>query len=359
MKRLLLIICLAVLCLVGIGFGYVHFHSRQTIPVTDLGFARPASVPGAPQPDGAAPPKTETIPSALVYKLPPGSAAVVFADVARLRASSFANELGALAPSSKQDPQYTEFVRDTGFDYSRDLDRVALALWPQSAPTSVVALADGKFDANKIKAYALQTGKKIRSSGHEIYEVPEQDSKRVIRFSFLSPSRIVLADGPALEKVLSVHSANRMDPAMISRVSQVSGAAIFAVARTQDLAQDIGIDASRSAQLARMLKSVRNITVAGQPVANNFNLSADAECDSSFDALELMTLLDGLRWMGRAALADPRTQQQIGPQWAALDSLLKAAALTHDRQFIRLRVQLTQKMLAAAAAPPQQNSGAR
>lgn len=359
MKRLFLILGLALLFLAGLCFGYMYFHSRQTIPVTDLGFARPASIPNPPQPDNAAPFKTEPIPSALVYELPPGSSAVVFADVARLRASAFAKELSALAPSSEQDPQYSEFVRNTGFDYSRDLGRVAVALWPQTSPTSVVALAEGRFDINKIKAYALQSGRKIRSNGHEIYEVPEQDSNRLIRFSFLSPTRIALGDGPALQKVLSLQSANHLDAAMAARVSQVSGAAIFAVARTQNLAQDIGIDASRSAQLVRMLKSVRNITVAGQPVANNFNLSADAECDSSFDALELMTLLDGLRWMGRAALADPRTQQQIGPQWSALDALLKAAALTHDQQFIRLRAQLTQKMLAAAAAPPQQNSGSR
>jgi hypothetical protein len=358
MRRFFLILGLGIACIALAVFAYVHFHSGQVPPVSQDLIRAAASNPSA-HPHATSSPKSFEAPSSLVYGLPSGAPAIAYADVAELRASAFAKELSALAPSSNQDPQYTEFVRNTGFDYSRDLDRVALALWPQNSPTTVVALADGKFDASKIKAYALRAGKRASASGHEIYEVPEQDSSRVVRFAFLSPTRIALADGPALEKILSPPYANRMDPAMAARVNPVSGAAIFAVARTHNLAQDVGIDPARSAQLARMLKSIRNITLAGQPVADNFNLSADAECDSSFDALELMTLLDGLRWMGRAALADPTTQQQIGPQWPALDALLKAATLSRDRQFIRLRVQLTQKMLAAAAAPPQPNSNSR
>jgi hypothetical protein len=353
MKRFLWTLGVGVLCLAGIAFAYVYFHSSHVPPMGESDLSTAASTPSTPQSNGSGPARAAKGPSDLISQLPTGAPAIVFADLTALRASAFAKELASLAPSSQQDPQYTAFVRDTGFDYSRDLDRVAIALWPQSSPTSVLTLADGRFDERKIEKYALRTGRIVRNGHREIFEVPEQDSKRVIRFTFLSPGRIALADGPALDEVLLPSNANHLDPAMYARVRQVSGAAIFAVAKTQNLAQDIGIDASHSAQLARMLQSVRNITLTGQPVAENLNVSADAECDSTLDAVELMTLLDGLRWMGRAALADPKTQQQIGPQWPALDALLKAATLSHNHQFLQLRVQLTQEMLAQAATPDQ------
>jgi hypothetical protein len=56
--------------------------------------------------------------------------------------------------------------------------------------------------------------------------------------------------------------------------------------------------------------------------------------------------------MGRAALADSKTQQQIGPQWPALDALLKAADISHDGHLVQLRVQITPQMLQAAGAAP-------
>ncbi|HYM06031.1 MAG TPA: hypothetical protein VEU11_05675, partial [Terriglobales bacterium] len=288
----------------------------------------------------------------LVHQLPTGASAIVYADVAQLRASAFAKELAALAPTSDEDPQYTAFVNATGFDYSPDLDRAAMALWPHTAPTTVLVFAEGRFDRKKIANYALQTGKLAKEGGLEVYEVPEQGSSRRIRFAFLAPNRLALADGPALDALLKPTSANNLDPVMSARVAQVSGAAIFSVARTENLTQDIGIDESHDAQLARMLKSIRSISLAGQPNATNFSIAANAECDSSLDALQLMTVLDGLRWMGRAELADPKVQQQIGPQWRPLDELLKATSLTHSGHTLRLRAQLTEQMLAIASGSP-------
>ena len=349
MKRAILILALSLLALGVLGLAYVY-HSEGGPDADQKGLLPVAAdAPGTPS---SASPVIAKEQSDLVHQLPAGASVIVYADVTQLRASAFAKELSALAPTSDQDPEYSAFVRATGFDYSRDLDRAAMALWPRTAPTSVLVLAEGRFDPKKIESYALQTGRLTIESSHDIYDLPEQGSNRRIRFTFLAPNRLALADGPALAAVLKPGSARNLDPAMSARVAQVSGAAIFSVARTEDLPQDIGLDESRNAQLARMLKSVRAITLAGQPAASDFNIAANADCDSALDALQLMTVLDGLRWMGRAALADPKVQQQIGPQWRPLDELLKAASLTHSGKTLRLRAQLTEQMLAQAAGPP-------
>ncbi|MHB8755712.1 MAG: hypothetical protein ACYC92_12285 [Candidatus Acidiferrales bacterium] len=351
MKRTVTILLAA--CILAAVFAYIHY-TREKAAQTQAQDAQLSIAPGAT----AAP----TAPNApadspdLIHQLPAGASAVIFADVTALRAAPIGKELAGLAPTSAQDPEYTRFIRSTGFDYSRDLDRVALALWPKNSPTTVVAIAQGKFNKARIERYALRTGKVVKHGQWEIYEVPEADPARTVRFVFLSPAEIVLADGPGISAVLG-SARNRLDPEMSQRVAKVAAAPIYAVARTPDLAKDIGIDETHSAQLAHLLQSIHHITVAGLPAGRNLTVTAFAECDSTLDAFQLSTALEGLVWMGRAALADPKTRQQVGPQWPALDALLKAADISHDSDFVRLHVQITPQILrAAVSSAPQGNA---
>lgn len=353
MKRTLTTLLFVFIAAVAV-FATIHHHQlvkqRQAFD---------APSPATSIPSGQS--STPANPSApnLVQQLPIDASAVIFVDAAALRTSSFANELAVLAPSSAQDPDYTDFVRASGFDYSRDLDRAAVALWPQTSATSVLALAQGRFDQAKIERYALRTGRMVRIHSMNIYEVREENSPRIIRFTFLAPGEIALADGPALSQVLGAPNTHRFDPEMSARIAGVSGAPIYAVARTQDLPKDLGIDTSHSAQLARLLRSVHAITAAGRPAADNLKISAAAECDSALNALELSTTLQGLLWMGRAALADSKTRQEIGPDWPALDALLKAADISHDSHLVQLRIEITPQMLQAAGAATPANGVTR
>ncbi len=344
MKRALTIFFVACIAAL-VAFAAIHHHEvikqRQAFD--------------APSPETPNIPASERSASAssasdldLIHQLPASASGVVFLDLAALRSSSFANELSTLAPNSAQDPAYTEFVRATGFDYSRDLDRAAVALWPQTSPTSVLALAQGRFDETKIEHYALRDGRLVKSHGQNIYEVREQGSSRLVRFTFLAPDEIALADGPALSQVFGPPNPHRLDPQMSARIARISGAPIYGVMRTEDLPKDLNLDLPHSAQLARLLHSIHAISISGRPSSEDLKLFASAECDSTLDAIQLSTALQGLIWMGRAALADPNAQQQIGPQWPALDALLKAADISHDGHLVDLRLQITSQMLHAA-----------
>lgn len=348
MKRALTIILVA--CIVFIA-AFACFHHRRVIKQRQE-FDAASPTPIAPRVAGTNLPAPTNAPS-LVQQLPANASAVVFVDVAALRSSSFANELASLAPMSAQDAAYTQFVRATGFDYSRDLDRAALALWPQTASTSAVALAQGRFDQEKIEHYALRNGGRVVTiHGEKIYEVREENSPRLVRFTFLAPGEIAMADGPALSQLLGSQNSPRLDSQMSALVARVSSAPIYAVARTQDLPKDIGIDVSHSAQLAAMLRTIHTVVASGRPSTDDLKLFASADCDSTIDALKLSTTLQGLLWMGRAALADSNTQRQIGPQWPGFDAMLKAADISHDGRQLQLRIQLTPQMLQSVMAPP-------
>ena len=69
-----------------------------------------------------------TRPESLLLRLPTQDAVVVGADFQAVRRSGFLDPL--FDSKTPQDADYTAFVRDTGFDYRRDLDYVLASFAP-------------------------------------------------------------------------------------------------------------------------------------------------------------------------------------------------------------------------------------
>ena len=240
--------------------------------------AEPASTPSAPV--VATPAHTSDV----LSLLPSGAPVLAFADVATLRASPFAADLQALEPAPDEDKDYRDFVRETGFDYSRDLDRFALDAWidankrlPNGAPrVSLIAVADGKFDRAKISAYALRSGGKATRHGDiDVYEVPSNIPGEKLTFAFLSATRIALAQGANLDPVLAKDGSASLDSATRERIARVSGSTIFAVAQTNDLSKIIAIPGIESGQLNRILSSIRGLSLDGHPDVGDLALKAE------------------------------------------------------------------------------------
>jgi hypothetical protein len=295
----------------------------------------------------------------ILSQLPAGAPAIAYIDVAALRQlqdSPLAAVLGLAKPGPGGDREYEAFVRDTGFDYTRDLDRVAIAFWPTnpSAPAGglaenrVLAIASGRFDQQKIEAYALRSGKAITRGAQSLYEMP---GKPPVSFAFLSPMRIVLASGKGAEDLLPLANSPALDAAMQQRIARVAGAPIFAVARTDDLPNSFYANFRNSPQLERLARSVRGLSLAGQPDGDEIRTALDAECDSMTSAIEIATLLDGFRMIGSMALADPKTRREMTKEQAALlDALVRQAKVTHQDRWVRLRLDITPAMLAVSAS---------
>ena len=348
-KRAWIVIAVVLLCLVAAGVAYYYWQSRPLPPIV-------STLPGVP---AAGPPPD------ILSQLPADAPVVAYIDAVNLRTlqnSPLAAALGLASPGPQADRDYANFVRDTGFDYTRDLDHAAIAVWPASVGTPdnvlgedrVIAIADGRFDQQKIKTYALRTGKEIAHDQRQVYEVPGNPP---VSLTFLSPTRIALAGGRNATELLARVSPNASSsasrgPAMQSRIQRVAGAPMFAVARADRLPQSIYAPLHNSPQLEQIARSVQAITLAGQPDRDNLKVTLDAECDSLKNAVQLAFLLETGKMAGSMALSDPRTRRQMTrEQYAFLEALINRATINHQNKVVRITLEITPDMLAAAPPP--------
>lgn len=286
----------------------------------------------------------------LISLAPADSAYLLYADLVTLRASPFLARLMALAPSPAADPEYAGFVRATGFDYTRDLDRMVFAARPSSTASLTIALAEGRFDHDKISGYALRTGKLERHSGAEVYVFPPGPSSRAMAFAFLAPNRVVLAEGPdsaaAVAALASHRAPSTFEPAMRERISRVADSAVFAVGQVGPVPENFAPGGMRSDQFTNLVRSLRRFTLAARPEGDRLRVIAEGECDTSENARQLAGTLDGLRTLAQVALADPKTRQRLDPETAALlDALLRDTQVSRDDQHVRLSLELTPEMV--------------
>jgi hypothetical protein len=337
-KRAWIAVTVVIVAAAATGAIYVH-HLRR--PMT-------AVAPSAGPP-----------PDILSQILVSGAPVVGYIDVAALRKlqnSPLAAMLGLAGADPQTDRDYQAFVRDTGFDYSRDLDAVALGMWPSSlmAPKGglgnnvVLAFADGRFDQEKIKAYALRTGKRGIWLTQVFYSVPGDPP---VSFSFNSATRIEMTDTPGMPFVVPAAGAAEND-AMRARIHRVAGAPIFAVARTDTLPKDFYDNFKNSPQLETLARSVKGLTLAGQPQGDRIDLALDAECDSLTHAAEIATLIDTFRLFGSIALSDPKTRRQMTREQAAfVVALASRVKVTHQERWVRLTLSVTPEMLGSPNSP--------
>ncbi|HXX18546.1 MAG TPA: hypothetical protein VEJ46_04030 [Candidatus Acidoferrum sp.] len=293
----------------------------------------------------------------LLSHLPADAPVVAYIDVAalkRLQGSPLAAILGLAGENPREDRDYQDFVRDTDFDYTRDLDRAAVALWPakHSSQNVTFAVADGRFDEMKIKAYVWNPVTIVGPS-----ESPHLLGEKRAAVKFLSPTRIEIATGPDADKLVSAPNSAPRNAAMQERINRVAGAPIFAVARTDNLPASF-YDGLRSApQFENVARSVQGLMLAGQPDGELIHVTLDAECDSMTNAVELATVVDSLRLLGSMALADPKARGQMTKQQAALlIAVLNQAKLTHQDRIVRLTLDVTPEMLGQSTSGPNAQS---
>jgi hypothetical protein len=305
--------------------------------------------------------------AAILSAMPSGASVVVYADFAELRQSPFPAELYSWAPQPTIDADYAQFVRATGFDYERDLDRVAIAAIKRTQTTEFFAIASGRFDRTKITAYALQSGTREMRSGHEIFSVPLSSppsnttstaaDPQKISFTFLRKDRIALTNSADLVAFLSQPQAGQDAKDWRERFERLAGSPGFAVIR-QDAAPGSTLATHapggwQSPQLAALLDQLQWITIAGKPDGDRLRVVTEGECTADPASRQLADLLDGVLLLAQAGLNGPQVRQQLAPQAreAYLEMLKSADVSRLDRgetKSVRLVFDVTPKFLQAA-----------
>ncbi len=291
---------------------------------------------------------------------PADSNVIVFADVSALRASPLLAQLKSLVPSQTPDADYSAFARASGFDYQRDLDKVLFVSFPAIGKSATVAIAEGRFDREKIRAYALQSGKLERHSGVEVYLMPATAPNvaqgKTIAFAFFSDTRIAISDRDGLDSFLAgptpappAQAPAAGELSLTQRVSRAGTAPLFMITHVPDVPPNWAPGGVRSNQLDDLAHSVRWIDLTIQPLPDKLHVTLEGECVDPAKAASLESTLNGLRFLAQAYLGAPDAQKQMDPQTRTLIAqLLDSAVVAHHDQWVSLSVDLTQDLLKSA-----------
>jgi len=293
----------------------------------------------------------------LLALLPSDASAVIFLDLEELRRAPFMAKLYEWAPKPESDADYAQFLKDTGFDYERDLHRIAFATRKKGQDSVIFAIADGKFDRARISAYASRFGSVAKNGGHEIYSVPSSETGKKISFVFLKNDRIAVTGDPDLSALLNPRNRKEDAAEWRMRFERLAGSPVFAVIR-QDAGAGSALAAQapgglRSPQLSTLLDQLQWITLAGKPDNEILRVVAEGECATDATVRQLADLLNGVVILAQAGLNDSKTRQQLDPaaREAYLELLRSAEVSKLDRgdtKSVRLVLEITPKFLAAA-----------
>ncbi|HXM99681.1 MAG TPA: hypothetical protein VN982_14525 [Candidatus Dormibacteraeota bacterium] len=317
----------------------------------------------------------------LLKLIPPDSSAVIYADLQELRAGGFLAEIFSWAPRPPIDADYAEFLRSTGFDYERDLNRIVIAVqqdngvqqnkvvqqnnaMQQNLPdTPLFAVAEGNFNRAKISAYAAKSGITEKRAGYKIFSVPVNNSSRRLKFTFLRNDCIALTNEPDLVPLLSSAGKNPDTPNTgdlgdwRTRFDRLAGSPLFAVIRqapaTADLLSRQAPGGWRSPQLSALFNQLQWITLAAKPDATGLRIVSEGECTSEKTTRQLSDLLTGIVALAEGGLNDAKTRKQMNPQTreAYLELLNSVNVERIDRgttKSVRVVLNATPKLLAIA-----------
>ncbi|HTC64331.1 MAG TPA: hypothetical protein VK709_15935 [Candidatus Saccharimonadales bacterium] len=280
--------------------------------------------------------------------LPAGAPTLAYVDLGAIRASSFYQHRPDKGPIALPSQDYADFVRSTGFDFEKDLERVVIASWPPdspNAPRKSVAIAEGHFDRAKIRDYATRKGKVDHQQGHEVFLFPAGDSKTMNSITFLDDRRIALVAGSSIAPLLASHMDAAGGDPVRDRAAHLDGAAAFLITHVPpipDNAAGAGPQAAGAAQFLTLARSVQWVTFAARPEGDNLRVSLEGECDNATDAVQVKTALELMRMFGRAGLDSAKNKQSMDPAvLAMLQTLLTGAEVTQAAERVRILVEVT------------------
>jgi len=284
----------------------------------------------------------------LFTSLPAGAPTLAYIDLAAMRASSFYQHRPNKGPIAIPNQDYSDFMRSTGFDFEKDLERVVVASWPADSangPRRSVAIAEGHFDRAKIRDYAMRKGKLDHQQGHEVFLFPAGDSKSMNYITFLDDRRIALVAGSSISALFESHmDATGGDPAR-ERAARLDGAAAFVITHVPPLPDNTAGGAARTtgaAQFLTLARSIQWVTIAARPEGDNLRVSLEGECDNATDAIQVKTALELARMLGRAGLDNAKNKPSMDPAaLAMLQTLLTGAEVTQAAERVRILVEVT------------------
>lgn len=163
-------------------------------------------------------------------RLLPESDAVLYVNLRLIRLEHVFGE----APPVSHDPEYEEFVKETGFQFERDLDQAAFALHAPSGPSDGEGFFEraryseifiGKFDIERATAYFRRLAKSTEQYREAvIYSIPREE--RSVRICVLGLDTVAVSNTPepaAIHQMIDKYRAAARPASEPSLVRQYYG----------------------------------------------------------------------------------------------------------------------------------------
>lgn len=241
-------------------------------------------------------------------------------------------------------PEYKAFVEATGFDYARDLDRLWVGAYGASDRPTVVGVAEGRFDREKILAHARRQGGTLSTYGEvEIYAVrsgPDRSGR--FAFAFLDPAHVAFgSDARSAARVVDCWRGRApgvgSDPARRAEVERLAAGQDLWVVDELEKWQPTILRA-----MANLQGMVAQAAVGARVSGEGLLVEAEARCHEPGQAARLYDNLRIVALMGRLALG-----RQPDKASQAMGEALGRLSFTHEGDSLRARVLLPPAMLAA------------
>lgn len=297
----------------------------------------------------------------LLQFVPSDSTAVVFLHLDEFRQSPFLARIYSWAPHPNEDSEYTQFVRDTGFSYERDLKAAVMAISNHGTTTNLLLVVDGRFDRKKIEAFLTSAGTSAQQGKLKVFSLNDAGiHEKAVSLAFLSDNRIAVTDAPSLAEQLASAASNANHAEWSSRFDRLAGTPLFAVVH-QDPVMHKALDSAapggfRSPQLSALLEQLQWISIAGKPDGQELRAVAEGECQSELASAQLRDMLQGVLLLAQNGLHDRQLRQQMNPdeREAYLEILQGAEVQKIDRgewKTVRVALSVTPKFLDVARIP--------
>jgi hypothetical protein len=296
----------------------------------------------------------------LLSLMPATSQSVLYFDLREIHQAPFFSELLSWAPKPDADAEYRQFVRDTGFNYETDLDRLTVAFEKHGSQEIFFGVADGRFDPAKIKAYTLKAGATQNANDAAVLSMPAAGRASRVTFKFLRNDRVAFTNGSDLAALLASTTSNDRAEWQ-SRFTRLAGSPVFAVISKDGLrnmfAADSGVQemAPRvpggfsSPQLATLLQQLQWLTIAVKPENDRLKIVAEGESLEDTSARQLADLLNGVVLLARAGLGSTRIDAATRESYLTLLRSVQVSRIDRaDTKSVRLMFDVTPQLLKSA-----------
>ena len=301
-------------------------------------------------------PQTLVLPQ-LVASVPSEAIAAVYVDAEALRQQPlFAQLRAAMGAGPPQESEYLRFVSETGFDYSRDLDRAVLFVLPAreaatGATQNVLAITEGRFDREKFRSYASRNGGHITPDANgEIITFDPNNSRGTLAIQAVAPNRVLLATSPELLRLPFLPNTQRGNDAgsgLQERLGRFAGAPLVAVGRARNVTPAKAPQNSLAEVLQGLARNIQWYAISARPEGEVLRVAIEGESSSAIQAVQLSVLLESAQAVLASALKDPATRREMDPSlYPIIEHIAQHGRISRDGNRVQLRVELTSSQLA-------------